>query len=338
MRNYTIITLLILGLLSHSLNAQDKKLAQTGMKFLSVSTDARTSGFSEAVTAVDLASASAIFYNPATMASIKEFTSFSVGNVSWIADINYIHSAIAFAPFGGDYGVIGISFLSVDYGELMGTVVDPNAPNNAGYRDVGTFSPKAYAFSIGYAKALSDKFSVGGDIKYVKQDLGSSVVDIDPNGNYVNENNSLGAVAFDFGILYRTGFKSLNFGMSVRNFSTELKYKKETFQLPLVFKIGLAINAMDLFNIDKNTHSLIVAVDASHPRDYSEQIYAGAEYTFINTFSLRAGFVSPADEHNFSAGFGIKGNISGMNLGLDYAFQPYGVFNNVHRFSFNFSF
>lgn len=327
--------MLILGLLSHSLNAQDKKLAQTGMKFLSVSTDARTSGFSEAVTAVDLASASAIFYNPAAMASIKEFTSFSVGNVSWIADINYIHSAIAFAPFDGDYGVFGISFLSVDYGEFMGTVV---ANNEKGYLDVGTFSPKSYSFGIGYAKALSTKFAVGGNIKYVKQNLGSSVVDVDQNGNFVNEDNSLGALAFDFGILYRTGFKSLNFGMSVRNFSAELKYKKETFQLPLMFKIGLSIDAMDLFNIDKNTHSLIVAVDASHPRDYSEQIYVGAEYTFINTFSVRAGFVSPADEHNFSAGFGIKRNISGMNLGIDYAYQPYGIFNNVHRFSFNFSF
>lgn len=334
MRNYIVI-LLTLGLIAHASNAQNKKLAQTGMKFLSVSTDARTSGFSEAVTAVDLASASAIFYNPSTMASIKEFTSLSVGNVSWIADINYIYSAIAFAPFDGDYGVFGISFLSVDYGEFMGTVV---ANNEQGYLDVGTYSPKSYSLGIGYAKALSTKFSVGGNIKYVKQDLGSSVVDVDNNGSYVKENNSLGAVAFDFGILYRTGFKSLNFGMSVRNFSTELKYKRETFQLPLMFKIGLAMDALDLFNVDKNTHSLIIAVDASHPRDYSEQVYVGAEYIFINTFSVRAGFISPADERNFSAGFGVKRNIYGMNLGIDYAYQPYGVFNNVHRFSFNFSF
>lgn len=338
MKKSTIIILLILGIITHTLNAQDKKLAQTGMKFLSVSTDARTSGFSEAVTAVDLGSASAIFYNPATLASINQFTSLTIGNVNWIADIKYIHSAIAFAPFDGDYGVFGISFLSVDYGEFMGTVVDPSAPNNAGYRDVGTFSPKAYSIGIGYAKTLSTKFSVGGNIKYVKQDLGSSITDIDKTGNTVTENNALGALAFDFGILYRTGFKSLNFGMSVRNFSAELKYKKETFQLPLMFKIGLSIDAMDLLNVDKNTHSFIVAVDASHPRDFSEQIFIGAEYTFINTFSIRAGFVSPADEHNFSAGFGVKQNIAGMNMGLDYAYQPFGIFNNVHRFSFNFSF
>lgn len=335
MKNKISITLLILVTLFHTLNAQDKKLAQTGMKFLSVSTDARSSGFGEAITAVDLGSASAIFYNPATMASIHEFTSLTVGNVSWIADIKHLHSAIAFAPFDGDYGVFGISFQSVDYGEFMGTIV---ADNEQGYVDVGSYSPTAMAIGIGYAKALSTKFSVGGNIKYVKQDLGSSIIDVDDTGGYIQESNSLGAMAFDFGILYKTGFKSLNFGMSVRNFSTELKYKEETFQLPLTFRIGLSMDALDLIDVDKNTHSLIVAVDASHPRDYSEQLFVGGEYTFINTFSIRAGFVSPADEHNFSAGFGIKRNISGMNVGVDYAYQPFGIFNNVHRFSFNFSF
>lgn len=335
MKNKISITLLILVTLFHTMNAQDKKLAQTGMKFLSVSTDARSSGFGEAITAVDLGSASAIFYNPATMASIHEFTSLTVGNVSWIADIKHLHSAIAFAPFDGDYGVFGISFQSVDYGEFLGTIV---ADNEQGYIDVGTYSPTAMAIGIGYAKALSTKFSVGGNVKYVKQDLGSSIIDVDDAGGYVQESNSLGAMAFDFGILYKTGFKSLNFGMSVRNFSTELKYKEETFQLPLTFRIGLSMDAMDLIDVDKNTHSLIVAVDASHPRDYSEQLFIGGEYTFMNTFSLRAGFVSPADEHNFSAGFGIKRNIAGMNIGVDYAYQPFGIFDNVHRFSFNFSF
>jgi hypothetical protein len=336
MKKYTIISAIILGLLAHTLQAQDKKLAQTGMKFLSVSTDARSAGFGEAMTAVDMASASAMFYNPSAMASIQQFTSASLGNVNWIADIKYQHGAIAFAPFDGDYGVIGISYLNVNYGEFISTIV---ANNDAGYLDVGTYSPKAYAISIGYAKALSTKFSVGGSIKFVKQTLGSSIIDIDKTtGAFVTEDNAKSAVAFDFGILYRTGFKSLNFGMSVKNFSTELKYKKETFQLPLTFRIGLSMDAMDLIGADKETHSLLIAVDAAHPRDYSEQVYVGAEYTFLNTFSLRAGYVSPNDEHNFSYGLGLKQNIEGVNLALDYAYQPFGVFNSVSRLTFTFSF
>ncbi|MCX7876075.1 MAG: PorV/PorQ family protein [Melioribacteraceae bacterium] len=335
MKRKIIFIALIFGLLINSNQAQDKKLAQTGMKFLSVSTDARMTGLSEASTAVDIANASAMFYNPSTLASMKEFSSVSFGNVSWIADINYLHAAAAFAPFDGLYGVFGFTFTTVDYGEFMGTIV---AKNEQGYIDVGNYSPKAYAFGISYARALSDKFSVGGSVKYAKQDLGGSVIDIDSTGTYVKEDNKLGAMAFDFGVLYRTGFKSLTFGMSIKNFSTELKYKKETFQLPLMFRIGFSIDAMDLFEIDKNTHSLLLSIDAAHPRDYSEQIYAGAEYTFLNSFSIRAGFVSPSDEQNFTAGFGIKRNLSGVNVGIDYAYQPFGIFNDVHRFTFNFSF
>ena len=339
MKNYTIITVLILGLLVHTVNAQDKKLAQTGMKFLSVSTDARTTGFSEAVTSVDLGTASAIFYNPATMASLKDFASVSFGYVGWIADIDYLHAAAAFAPSGGDYGVFGVSFVSVDYGRFDGTIV---ANNDQGYLDVGTYSPTAYALGIGYAKELSTKFAVGGSVRYIKQNLGSSVVDLfDASATtygYEYEENSKSSVAYDFGILYRTGFKSLNFGMSVRNFSAELKYKRETFQLPLTFKIGLSMDAMDLINVDKSKHSLLVSVDASHPRDFSEQISVGAEYTFLKIFSLRAGFISPSDENHFTAGFGIKGNDKGLNVGFDYAYQPFGIFEDVHRFTFNFTF
>ncbi|MEW6651918.1 MAG: PorV/PorQ family protein [Bacteroidota bacterium] len=337
MKNYIIIIVLIFGLLIQPANAQHKKLAQTGMKFLSVSTDARITGFSQAVTSVDLGSASAILYNPSTLASIKDFTSVSLGNVGWIADIKYLHAAAAFAPFGGNYGVFGVSFVSVDYGEFNRTIV---AGNEQGFIDVGTYSPTSYAFGIAYAKELSTKFAVGGGIRYVKQNLGSSVIGVDPEASdgYLWEDNAKSAVAFDFGILYRTGFESLNFGMSIKNFSTELKFKRETFQLPLTFRIGLSMDALDLVNADKNIHSLLVSFDASHARDYSEQLFMGAEYTFLNTFSLRAGYVSPSDETHFTAGFGIKRNLGGINLGIDYAYQPFDIFEDVHRFTFSFSF
>jgi hypothetical protein len=126
--------------------------------------------------------------------------------------------------------------------------------------------------------------------------------------------------------------------MSVRNFSTELKYKDEKFQLPLTFKIGLSINALDILNVDQNMHSLLVSVDASHPRDYSEQISVGAEYLFMNTFAIRGGFTSPTDEQKFTAGVGLRQSITGIHFGVDYSYTPFGIFDNVHRFSVNIAF
>jgi hypothetical protein len=334
-----LIILLIL-LQSQIIFSQQQKLAQTGMKFLNMSLDARTSAFGDAITSLETNS-SAMFYNPASMARLGGIADITLGSTKFIAEINYYNAAVAFAPFDGDYGIFGLSFVSVDYGDFLGTV---RANNQQGYVDVGTFSPTAMAFGIGYAKALSEKFSVGANVKYVRQSLGLSVINdlvVDPFQGYISgttEENKLDVLAFDFGVIYKTGFKSLNIGMSVRNFAREVKYKQEGFQLPLIFQIGASFNFADLMEIDQNEHSLLLTVDANHPRDYPEQILIGGEYTFMNIISLRAGYSAPNDERNFSAGVGLKKDIGGLDLAVDYCYTPFGIFNSVHRISLNFAY
>ncbi|MFZ2324840.1 MAG: PorV/PorQ family protein [Ignavibacteriaceae bacterium] len=315
--------------------AQDnQKLAQTGLKFLSVSLDPRATAMGDAVTSVSTNSV-AMLYNPAILGDIDGVSDFSFGTTKWIADINYIYGTGAFKLFDGNYGIIGVSLVAVDYGDFIGTVA---APNDNGYIEVGTFKPTALAIGLGYANKLSEKFSVGGNIKYVRQSMGTSVVGYDAAGNRKIDDNSVNSMAFDFGILYHTGFKSLDFGMSIRNFSGELKYKDEEFQLPLVFKIGVSINALDLTNIDRDMHSLIIAVDASHPRDYKEQLSIGAEYLFMNTFAVRGGYTFPTDEQEFSAGVGFRQTIADIKFAIDYSYTPFGIFDNVHRFSVNLAY
>lgn len=335
------LSLLIIFLQSQVSFSQQQKLAQTGMKFLNVSLDARASAFGDAVTSLDYNS-NAMFYNPAGMARLNNFASVSLGQTQFIADINYYYASAAFAPFDGDYGIIGISFVSVDYGDFMGTI---RYNNEQGFLDVGIFSPTAIAIGLGYAKALSEKFAVGGNIKYVRQSLGTGVtgdVVVDPGtASFVRgktEENKLDVLAFDFGVIYKTGYKNLNIGMSVRNFAREVKYKQEGFQLPLIFQIGASFNFADILDVDKEMHSLLLSVDANHPRDYREQIIVGAEYTFMSLISLRAGYSTPNDERNFSAGVGLKKNIEGLDLGVDYSYTPFGIFNDVHRISVNFAY
>jgi len=338
----TILALVVLmiSLQSQLVFSQQQKLAQTGMKFLNVSLDARSSAFGDAVTSLETNS-SAMFYNPASMAWLKRIGDVTFGSTRFIADINYYNGAVAFAPEGGSYGVFGLSFTSVDYGDFLGTV---RANNEQGYVDVGTFSPTAMAIGFGYAKTLSEKFSVGANVKYVRQSLGTSVVGdlvADPFQGYISgttEENKLDVFAFDFGILYRTGYKSLNIGMSVRNFAREVKYKSEGFQLPLIFQLGASFNFADIMDVDKNEHSFLVSIDANHPRDYPEQIMIGVEYTFMNLLSFRGGFSAPNDERNFSAGVGLRKDIGGVDLGVDYSYTPFGVFNDVHRISLNFAY
>ncbi|MBU1096120.1 MAG: DUF3308 domain-containing protein [Ignavibacteriae bacterium HGW-Ignavibacteriae-2] len=328
------LTIIIAGLLISTSSAQNKKLAQSGMKFLNVSTNAHNAGMADAITSLHGGS-SAMLYNPAAMSEIPTMVDFEFNQTQWIADINYLSATAAFQPFGPVGGVFGISLVSVDYGDFKETV---RSTNDKGFLDVGTYSPTAVSIGLGYARSLSQKFSIGGNLKYVRQSLiGNGKTGI-ISGGYSEEKFETDVFAFDFGLIYRTGFESLNLGMSIRNFSEELKYIEEGFQLPLIFQIGMSMDLVDIIELDKTKHSLLLSVDASHPRDYPEQIYIGSEYTFINSFSLRAGYNFPRDDGGFAAGIGIKQNLAGVGIGIDYAYAPYSIFSDVHRFSIKFAY
>ena len=316
-------------------DGEKEKLAQTGFQFLSVGTSARATALGEAYTTYE-GHSEALFYNPAGLARMNSFMGIAFNQMSWIADIKYYSGSFSFNFEDGKYGVFGLSFLSIDYGKFYWTQVDDS---ESGYRDIGASwaKPNAYAIGLGYAKELSDKFSVGGQIKYVKQKLGTSIVPV-----YIDKTNfvekeqdyALGVFAFDFGTLYKTGFKSLVFGMSVRNFAQEVKYEREGFQLPLTFKIGISFNIIDFFPEMEENHSFVISFDAAHPRSHAEYISIGGEYIFMNMFAIRGGYVTGQDLYSYSVGFGLRT----FGFQFDYAFTPFDVFNNVHRFSVGFAY
>jgi len=329
-----IFSVIILLSAAHFSYAQQVKLAQSGMKFLSYGADARAVSLGEATTSIE-GNSSSIFYNPAAMSRQSEFIDVTFNNTKWWADINYLNAAVSVAPAGGLYGVFGFSVSSVDYGEFRRTVIGPDG----GALDLGTYSPTAMAFGVSYARALSDKFSVGGNVRYVYQNLGDGHV---IGGSYDNPEKTkidIDVFSFDFGVLYKTGFKSLNFGMSIRNFSQEIMYYEESFQLPLSFKLGLSMNLLDIWDVNPKAHSFIFAVDAEHPRDNKEMLHLGGEYTFMQILSLRVGYVTPQTSlAGMNYGAGLKYNISGIYFGLDYSYTEFGDFDPIHRIAVKLSF
>ena len=318
-----LITLfLIIIVLLVDANAQEK-LAQTGFQFLSIGQNARAVSLGGAFTTVEGVSTS-LFYNPAGIARTNSFIDVSLNYFNWIADIRHTSMSFTVRPSNGQYGVFGISVQNINYGELEGTIV---AENEQGFLETGYFTPEAFAVGFGYGRTLTDRFVVGGQIKYVGQYLGRSVI-----SGGITKNNVAKSFAFDFGTIYRTGYKSLAFGMSIRNFSQEIKYEEEGFQLPLTFKIGVSFNAFDFFMTDQNQHALLIVIDAAHPRAHPEYINFGAEYTFMDIAAFRIGYKSRQDEQGLSFGLGLQK----FGLSLDYAYTPFGVFNSVHRFSASF--
>lgn len=330
---FSLIYLILICTFS-SILAENEKRAQTGLKFLEVSLDARASAMGGALTALE-ASSTSLFYNPAGMTRMNDFFHISLGQLNYIADFKYLYGTAAINFEQGRYGILGFSFVSVDYGDFIGTI---RADNDQGFLETGIFKPSAYAIGVGYARALSERFSVGGNVKYVYQNLTGGYENFAEDQSTISRAFETDVIAYDFGILYKTGFESLNFGMNLRNFSKELKYIEESFQLPLTFEIGLSINAIDFTDLDHTQHSLLISIDAVHPRDFSEQIDFGLEYVFMNTFALRTGMSSPSDEEGMSFGAGFFQNISDVNFNFDYTYTSFGVFDDVHRFTVQFGY
>jgi hypothetical protein len=322
-----LLTIFMIGLvatISISQTTSPTKLAQTGFNFLSNSSDARSSGMGDAVNSV-FGFTGALAHNPASMAEMPKFLNASFSMNKWIADINYLSASVIISPSSGDYGNIGFSVQSVDYGDVEQTIVDGNNPN--GYLDLGILNPAALSVGVGYSIMLSKQFGIGAQIKYAHQSLGESLL-MDDAGNLSTKAYKANALAYDFGTIYRVGIKSLAFGMSVTNFSTEVKYEREGFQLPLLFTIGISANIFDFVNVASGIdQELLMTIDWTHPRSHPEQIKLGAEYKFMKILSLRAGYIGGNDENDLTYGFGI----SSFGAEFAYSYTPFGVFNNVQR-------
>ncbi len=307
------------------------KRAQTGMKFLQTSVDARAAGMGSAVTAMEGYSASAVFYNPAGIARLTNNVNVALGQTQLFADINYSYASAMFAPSGGQFGVFGAFLMAVDYGDFLGTV---RADNESGFLDTGTYSPTALSAGISYAKLLSDRFAVGANIKYVLQDLTSTTISAEES-----RGSEESVIAVDFGVLYNTGFRSLTFAMSARNFSQEVTYEEEAFELPLTFTIGVSMDMLDLTNYNTDMHSFVLSVDAERPRDFYEHVNIGGEYSLNRMFFLRAGYAFPTDEEGINLGLGLNFGLGeSAAVSANYSFTDFGILGEVHRIGAAFSF
>ncbi len=302
-----------------------KKLAQTGFGFLKVDQSARAAAMGGALMLVG-EGADALFYNPAGMAVMPKKVDFFGNMTQWIADISY--NSVGVVVNLGTIGTVGISAIMADYGTIEGTRV---ADTDIGYVDTGNLEVGAYAVGIGYARRLTNKFLVGAHVKYVGQQLGESLM-----ADGTTHDNTVADLAYDFGTIFYPGFQSLRFGMSVRNFSKELKYEQEGFQLPLTFTIGAAMDILDI--VGEHGSPLLIAIDAIHPRDYSERIHVGAEYVLMDMIALRGGYKFNYDEEGLTFGVGFNPSVAGIDLKVDYAYSSFGIFDLVNRFSIGLSF
>ncbi|NQT24131.1 PorV/PorQ family protein [candidate division KSB1 bacterium] len=335
----TGIILLLLLLSMPTFSQKVSKVGTTAAGFLSIDVGARAVAMGSAfVTISD--DAAGMYWNPAGLARIQSAQAM-FSHTAWLVDVAFNYAAVV-VPLPG-IGVIGASatFLSMD--DMERTTI--NNPMGTGEY----FSAGSYCFALSYSRSLTDRFSIGGNVKYVREQIYHS--------------NATG-VAFDIGTLFETQFNGLMIGMAISNYGTKMQMSGRDmltqsdidpslhgnneninaflqtgeYDIPLTFRVGIG---MDVLKGAGNSN-LILAVDALHPNDDVESLNIGGEYTFNGMFSLRGGYKSlfaRDSEEGMTLGGGIRYRVMGFTeLRLDYAYQDFGIMNNVQKFTLNLGF
>jgi hypothetical protein len=316
------VLVLLLGI-SCSAHADFGKVGTAGLQFLKVGVGARAMGMGRACNAV-CDDASSLFWNPAGAAQIgKNDALFS--HTEYFAGIS--HEAFGYVHDLGNAGNVGAFFSMLGSGEMDVTTIEQ-------YEGTGEkFSYNSFQVGLHYSRFFTDRFSLGANLKFVREDYG--VQDVNSSDILVQ------CPAMDIGTFYHTGYKSLRIGISILHFGADatpsgeyFNYEndrispKDTFDfdpypLPMLLRFG---GAMEVW--ETKDAKVTVAVDAIHPNDNVERISVGSECVLKDMFFLRGGYELRKDDGGGLAcgcGFLIKG------VAVDYSYSDRGYLDIVHR-------
>lgn len=314
------------------------KVGTTAAQFLKLGVGARAIalGGSFVAEANDL---SALYWNPAGLANLYG-GAVQVAHTQYLAGIDY-----SFAAFGtslGNAGTIAASLILLDSDDME--VRTASEPEGTGER----FKVQDFAIQLSYGRALTDRFKIGGSVKYIQERIWHSTAS---------------SVAFDVGTLFTTPYERLRLGASFSNFGPKMQmngrdiifsedpapdqqgnveivnseYLMDRHPLPLLFRIGLAWDAV--LTAD---HRVVVSTDAAHPNDNSEYLNVGAEYAFRDLLALRAGYRNLFEvdgEQGLTFGGGLNFRLDGsLRARFDYAYATFGRLEQTHWFTMGLTF
>jgi hypothetical protein len=335
MKKISMITLLFL-LGASGIDAQTK-VGTTAANFLTIPVGPRATGMGGAFTAV-ADDATAAFWNAGGLSRLPD-NEFTVTHTGWFVgtSVNWLGLAVKL----NEDNALAFSVHQLNYGKEEITTAEQ--PNGTGQQ----WDAQDLAFGVSYARNLSDRFSIGGTVKYVNQRIW-------------NENAS--AFALDVGLLFRTQYNDLKIGMNIANFGTELKLdgkdllqpvdidpahagnnnnivatiNTQSWTLPLLFTVGLGMDV-----VHSGAFVWTLDADAVYPNNQTAYFNAGTEVTWGDLVAVRTGYNSlfkDSPQEGLTAGIGIRYAIGAVITKVDYSYMDYGIFNAISRYSLTVSF
>jgi hypothetical protein len=280
----------------------------------------------------------ALFWNPAGLAGMSG-TQAMFSNLQWFADqqVNFV----GIASQVGGFGAVGLSVKALSVGDII--VTTEAAPEGTG--DV--ISPTFTVIGVSYAREFTDRVKFGGTMSFVNE----GIRDVSASG-----------VAFDFGVLYSTGWKTLNLGLAMKNFGTSMKFDgaglgssqsistadpsatprtlratTSSFEMPSYFSLGASYSLVD------NSQYQLKALGAFQNNNFVGDNVSGAlEWVYRRDLALRASYMGSITSQfdattgnesvqfdsgdDLFAGWALGGSagmeVGGTRFDVDFAYRP----------------
>ncbi len=361
MKKITFIQLVVVSLILFSpfvsLGGNEQRAGSAGASELLINPWARSSGFADANMA-SIHGLEALYSNIAGIAFTQK-TELIFARTSWLTGSGINFNAFGLTQKVGEAGVIGISGMTLDAGEIEIRTVD--SPEGG----IGTFNPKFTNITLAYAKEFSNSIYGGLAVKVISggiSDLNTSSVSVDAGIQYVT------GVGKDKAGNRRQD--NLRFGISMKNVGPTMMYKGDglsfrgsvpsgvnmtleqrsaEFELPSLIKIGFSLH----FNLTpivdtiakkvRSDNKLAVAATFTSNSFTKDQYHFGLEYSWREIVFVRGGYVYEtgifnADDRTSALtgpAAGVTFNIplnkeKGTIFAIDYSYRDTNPFSGIH--------
>jgi len=334
-----ILTLMMLLIATSAFAGDVARKGTTGADYLLIPVGARGIATGGAFVA-NLTGLESIYYNPAGL-DLASGTEFMFNYMSYFADIDV--SYFGASTNLGDFGSIGFTLKTLGFGDIPITTTE--FPDGTG----STYSPSYLTLGLTYSKVITDRISVGTNVKILSESI---------------ENVSATGWALDFGVQY-SFTSNVKIGAAVMNIGPNMSYNgpelsgftqipgsspgapggqytvvTEEFQIPSYFLLSLT------YGIDFNEqNNLLLASTFTANNAYEDIINFGLEYGFMNNFFVRGGYNLMTENTNnnifgLTFGAGVNYNVGGeVGFAFDYAFRDVKEFPTAnHIFTVKLSF
>lgn len=328
-------------------SANPINVVTTAVPFLRISPDARSGGMGD-VGVATIPDASSVYWNQAKIPFAKSKSEIGLNYTPWLKglDLNdvYLVSAAGYGKIDDQQAISG----SVRYFSLGNIQFTDNSGN-----DLQTYRPREFAIDAGYSRKLSDRAGLGIALRYINSNLASGQ---SSSGSTYKTGTSVAADLSFFNDGSEGGTVSgFNWGIAITNLGTKISYTNDASEkdfIPANLGLGVAyVSVLDesskvTFGLDIN--KLLVPTPPAlgdslglvnyhnkgvvgswfssfgdAPGGFSEelkeyQISVGAEYTYNDQFSFRAGYFyenpTKGDRQYFTVGAGLNYNLFGLNF------------------------